>query len=85
MSILIMLGTRSRAAIFDCCQPHKSFLIHVNSKWVNRHQGNVDSEIKFVAIQKQRVIDILTYYTRLFEIINFLEIVCDEYSFALAA
>lgn len=48
-----------------CCEPSKSFLVDKGFKGVDRGDGHVDSEVKFVPVQKQGVSKILLEHNRL--------------------
>ena len=40
------------------CKPGQTLFVNVNPEWFVASDDNVDSEIKFVAIDKQRVRDV---------------------------
>ena len=85
MSVLVVLVACGCLGVFDCGQPDKSLLINVNPERIDTCQRHVYTEVKFVTIEEQRVIDVLADYRALFEITDFLKVVRDENAFALRA
>ena len=72
LSKMVFLGGKSGQTIF----------IDVNSQGVDGCQSNIYAKIKFVAVNKKRVVDILTDY-HLCTTRNLLDILGDENTLAL--
>ena len=50
-----------RGVVLFACEAHQSFIIDVDAKRVDRGDGDVDAEVPFEAIDKDRFGDILLY------------------------
>jgi len=70
--------------VFFTCETSKAFLVDVDAPWVHRGYQNVDTDVKFEAIDKQWIMNIPTYNTRLVNW-HLRNIVDDKYSFTLGA
>ena len=71
---LVLLGGETHQAIF----------VHVQTQWINRGQCDIDSQVKFVSIYQQRVVDVLACH-HLLLLRDFLEVLSYENAPALAA
>ena len=85
MSVLVMFIRGYHIGVFDRCKPNQSLFVDVYPQWVYRGQSDIYSHVKFVAVKKEGVVDVLTYYGTLLQICDILIVICDEYTFSLRA
>lgn len=72
--------------VWRCCEPGESIFVHVESQWTDAGQSNIYSEITLEAIDKERILNIMTGYQALTRSIGYLsKLVCDGYAFSLGA
>jgi hypothetical protein len=57
-------------SVFTSCESSQTFVVNVQSQGVDTRDGNVDTEIKFISIEKKWIIDILADHVLLLLVRN---------------
>lgn len=84
MFILIFFCSTCSFFILDGSETNKTFIVDVDSQRLNTHESDINSEIKFVTIKEQRIIEIFADNRALLQLANIREIICDENAFSLS-
>ena len=85
MSILVMLIPGNILSILNSCKPNQSLLIDINSQRIDAHQSDVYPEIKLVAIQEHRLVEVLAHDATLLQVGDVQVVVRYEDALALGA
>lgn len=83
--VQILLSIRSARVVWLGRKPCQAFIVNVYSKWINTCHEHVDSEVELVAVDKQRVRNVLANDSPIVFQVKFIQIIYKVDSFSLRA
>lgn len=85
MGVLVVFVAGGGLRILNSRQPHQSLLINVNPQWIDAHERHINSQVEFVAVEEQGVVDVFANDTTLLQRRHILKIIRQKYALSLRA